>query len=80
MLSGCAATAVTGAVIGTTAKVGVMAAKGAGKVAVGTGKLAYRGTKAGVNLARGRRHDGSPRGYEGDGRGGDVAYPPDRTC
>jgi len=43
-LQGCAATVVTGAVVGTT----VGAAKLAVKGTVGAGKLAYRGTKAAV--------------------------------
>lgn len=77
-LSGCAAAAIGGAVVGTTAKVGAFAVKTTAKTAWGAGKLAYRGTKAGVNLARGKRTDGSPRGYEGDGRGPDVTCPPDR--
>ncbi len=45
-LSGCAAAIITGAVVGTTAKVATTAVGGAAKVAVGTTKLAYRGTKA----------------------------------
>ena len=45
-LSGCAAAIVTGAVVGTTAKVATTAVGGAAKVAVGTTKLAYRGGKA----------------------------------
>ena len=72
-LSGCAVANVTGAVVGTTAKAGWYVTKG-------TAKLAYKGTKAGVNLARGRKVDGTPRGYDGDGRGPDVACPPDRVC
>ena len=45
-LSGCATAMVTGAVVGTTAKVGVFAVKTTAKAAVGTGKLVYRGAKA----------------------------------
>ena len=72
-LSGCAVANVTTAVVGTTAKAGWWVTKN-------TAKVAYRGTKAGVNLARGRKTDGTPRGYDGDGRGADVACAPDEVC
>ncbi len=51
-LSGCAAALVTGAVVGTTAKVATTAVGGVTKVAVGTTKLAYHGTKAVVTAGR----------------------------
>ena len=72
-LSGCAVANVTGAVVGATAKAGWTVTKG-------TAKIAYKGTKASVNLARGRKADGTLRGHDGDGRGADVACPPDRVC
>ena len=46
LLCGCATAMVTGAVVGTTAKVGALAVKTTAKAAVGTGKLVYRGAKA----------------------------------
>ena len=45
-VQGCATAAFTGAVVGTTAKVGVLAVKGTTKAAAGTGKLVYSGAKA----------------------------------
>ncbi len=70
-LCGCATALVTGAVVGTTAKVATTAVGGAAKVAVGTTKLAYRGTRAVVTAG-----SEEPRMVDCD----DLPYPKPQTC